>query len=175
MGNDPPAFDILAWNADGTNLAAGLHHQFLEIFEGNLLPKPGGVTVLDTPVDLGRIEMDTYVTGAITDHLTPWKGCYQTAKLLSRRSTFILSNAGHIASLVNPPGNPKARMFVGPSPVPADPDEWLAQAEERVGTWWSHWADWMIERAGAAKPAPDKPGSRRFKPIEPAPGSYVTS
>jgi polyhydroxyalkanoate synthase len=175
LGNDPPKFDILAWNADGTNLPGALHQQFLDIFEHNLLAKPGGLNVLGKPVDVRKIELQTYVTGAITDHITPWKGCYQTANLLCGDATFVLSNAGHIASLVNPPGNPKARMFVGPSPCPFDPEEWRAQAEERVGTWWEHWADWMIERAAEEKPAPSGLGSKRHKPLDPAPGTYVKS
>src|SRR5579862_1889205 len=83
MGEPPPAFDILAWNADGTNLPGALHGQFLDIFAGNLLTRPGGLTVLGTPVNLGSIKIPTFVTGAITDHLTPWKGCYQTTQLLS--------------------------------------------------------------------------------------------
>jgi polyhydroxyalkanoate synthase subunit PhaC len=173
LGNDPPKFDILAWNADGTNLPAALHKQFLAIFEDNLLVKPGGLTVLGKPVDLRKIDLETYVTGAITDHLTPWKGCYQTANLLCGDTTFVLSNAGHIASLVNPPGNPKAKMFIGPSPCPLDPDEWRAAAKEHQGTWWTHWADWQTTRAGEQKRAPQKLGSRRHKPLEPAPGLYV--
>ena len=108
LGNDPPVFDILAWNADSTNLPAALHRQFLNVFSTNALAVPGSFEVLGTPVDLGRITVETYVTGATNDHLTPWKGCYRTTQLLSGPSTFILSNAGHVASLVNPPGNPKA-------------------------------------------------------------------
>src|SRR3954452_7651692 len=174
MGNDPPAFDILAWNSHTTRLPGALHAQLLDIFEHNLLCTPGSLTVLDQPVDLGSITCDTYVTGALTDHLTPWKGCYRTTQLLGGDSTFVLSNSGHIASLVNPPGNPKARMFVGERLEP-DPDAWLAAAGERTGTWWEHWADWMIERSGALKPAPATLGSRQHKAGEPAPGSYVHS
>ena len=94
LGKPPARFDILAWNADGTNLPAQLHRQFLDIYQHNLLTEPGALEVLGTPVDLGRIEIETYVTGATTDHLTPWKGCYRTTQLLSGPSTFILSNAG---------------------------------------------------------------------------------
>jgi polyhydroxyalkanoate synthase len=174
MGNDPPAFDILAWNSHTTRLPGALHTQLLDIFEHNVLCTPGALTVLDQPVDLGSITCDTYVTGALSDHLTPWKGCYRTTQLIGGDSTFVLSNAGHIASLVNPPGNPKAKMFVGERLEP-DPDAWLAAATERAGTWWEHWADWMSERAGPLKPAPTKLGSRKHKAGEPAPGSYVHS
>jgi polyhydroxyalkanoate synthase len=174
LGNDPPAFDILAWNADGTRMPGALHAQFLDVFEKNVLCTPGALSVLGHPVDLGTITCDSYVTGALTDHLTPWEGCYQTTQLVGGESTFVLSNAGHIASLVNPPGNPKARMFVGPRPGP-DPKAWREQAEERPGTWWEHWADWMLARAGDEKPAPAKLGSRRHKAIDSAPGQYVHS
>jgi polyhydroxyalkanoate synthase subunit PhaC len=171
MGDEPPTFDILAWNNDATNLPAALHSQFLDIFTDNVLAA-GETEVLGTPVDLGRIELDTYVTGALTDHLTPWKGCYRTTQLVGGDSTFILSNAGHIASLVNPPGNPKAHYFAGPQPG-EDPDRWRASAEERRGTWWEDWAGWVIDRTDGERKAPARLGSRRHKPIGPAPGSYV--
>ena len=84
----------------------------------------------------------------------------------------MLSNAGHIASLVNPPGNPKAHFYVGPEPGP-DPEQWQAESERRAGTWWEHWADWALVRSGDARRAPAKEGSRKFPPIEPAPGAYI--
>jgi polyhydroxyalkanoate synthase len=172
LGNDPPVFDILAWNADSTNLPAKLHSEFIGIFGGNKLVEPDGLEILGTPVDLSKITVETYVTGATTDHLTPWKGCYRTTQLTGGESTFILSNAGHVASLVNPPGNPKAHYFAGPEPGP-DPEDWLAKAEKVPGTWWEHWADWIGERSGEERRAPASLGSRRHRPIEPAPGSYV--
>jgi polyhydroxyalkanoate synthase subunit PhaC len=172
MGNEPPTFDILAWNSDATNLPARLHGQLLSIFTDNLVATPGGIDVLGTPVDLSRVNIDTYVTGALTDHLTPWKGCYRTTQLMPGDSTFVLSNAGHIASLVNPPGNPKAHYFAGPEPG-SDPEAWRAGAERRAGTWWEHWSDWVSERSGDERKAPTKLGSRRHKVIEQAPGSYV--
>ena len=172
LGEDPPTFDILAWNADSTNIPAALHSQFLDIFSDNVLATPGALRVLGTPIDVGRITIENYVTGAIKDHLTPWKACYRTTQLLSGESTFVLSNAGHIASLINPPGNPKAHYLAGPQPGP-DPDEWRRRAEERRGTWWEHWADWVLTRAGEERKAPTRLGSRRHGPLEPAPGVYV--
>jgi polyhydroxyalkanoate synthase len=172
LGKDPPSFDILAWNADTTNLPESLHNQFLDIFSKNVLVQPGAMTVLDTPVDLSRIQVETYVTGATADHLTPWRGCYRTTQLLSGPSTFVLSNAGHIASLVNPPGNPKAHFFAGPEPG-GDPDEWREAAQEQQGTWWQHWAAWVLERSGDERKAPSNLGSRAHPVIESAPGSYV--
>jgi polyhydroxyalkanoate synthase len=172
LGEKPPAFDILAWNQDATNLPAGLHADFLEIFGKNLLCTPGKVDVLGTPVDLGRITVDTYVTGATTDHLTPWKACYRTTQLVSGDSTFVLSNAGHIQALVNPPGNPKAFFFAG-GKTAADPDRWLEGAERHPGTWWDHWIDWVSDRSGGTRAAARRLGSRSYPVVEPAPGSYV--
>jgi polyhydroxyalkanoate synthase len=173
MGRDPAVFDILAWNTDGTALPAALHHQFLKIFNLNQLAR-GELHVLGTPIDLAKIKTDVYATGAMTDHLTPWKGCYRTTQLMSGEMTFVLSNAGHIASLVNPPGNPKAHFFIGGDLGP-DPETWRATAKEVRGTWWEHWADWIIARSGPEVPAPTTLGSDAFPPLEPAPGSYIVN
>jgi len=172
MGEDPPVFDILAWNADGTNLPARLHRQFLGIFRDNTLVQPGALEVLGTPVDLSSIRVPTFVTGAVNDHLTPWNGCYRTTSALSGPSTFVLSNAGHIASLVNPPGNPKATYFIGPEPGP-DPEVWRQAAEQRTGSWWEAWAEWLLPRSGDERPAGAALGDAAYPPLEPAPGSYV--
>lgn len=172
MGDSPPVFDILAWNADSTNLPAALHTEFLEIFKNNPLPTPGAATILGTPVDLGSITIPTFVTGAVTDHLTPWKGCYRTSELLGGESTFVLSNAGHIASLVNPPGNPKASYFAGGDPG-TDAETWQKSATRRTGSWWEVWADWALERAGEDIAAPSGAGNDTLRPLQPAPGSYV--
>ena len=128
--------------------------------------------MLGTPVDLSRITFPTFVTGAIHDHLTPWTGCYRTTGLLSGPSTFVLSNAGHIASLINPPGNPKASYWAGAEPGP-DPAAWRDTADRRTGSWWEAWATWVPERSGAGVEAPAAVGSRRHPPLEPAPGAYV--
>jgi polyhydroxyalkanoate synthase len=172
MGKDPPAFDILAWSVDGTNLPAKLHGQFIEIFEGNSVTTPGALRVLGVPIDLASIRIDTFATGALTDHLTPWRACYRATQLLGGRSTFVLSNAGHIASLVNPPGNPKATYWAGPKPG-ADPEKWLKSATQYQGTWWDVWVDWNSKRSGKKRPASKGPGSARFPAIDAAPGSYV--
>jgi polyhydroxyalkanoate synthase len=169
MGEDPPAFDILAWNADGTNLPARLHEQFLEIFRTNALARAGGMRVLGTPVHLGRITVPTFVTGAITDHLTPWQGCYRTTQLLSGPSTFVLSNAGHIQSLVNPPGNPKASYWTGGPPEP-DALAWQAGAERHQGSWWEPWSEWVLEHSGNELSASD---TAEAPSLGAAPGTYV--
>jgi polyhydroxyalkanoate synthase len=172
MGEQPPAFDILAWNADGTNLPGALHGQFLDIFRDNLLARPGQLSALGTPLQLENIKVPAFVTGAVTDHLTPWKGCYRTTQLLGGPSTFVLSYSGHIASLVNPPGNPKAHYWTGGTPG-ADPEQWLARAERHQGSWWEAWADWITAQAGDRRPRPETSGSERYPVLSPAPGLYV--
>ncbi len=172
MGKPPPSFDILAWNADSTNLPGGLHGDFLDIFGQNLLTKPGALKVLGVPVDLKNVTQDAFVTGALTDHLTPWRGCYQTTQLLGGKSTFVLSSAGHIASLVNPPDNPKASYFTGPEPGP-DCDVWRSQAVQHQGSWWEAWVKWISRRSGEQRNAPRKLGSQRHPVLAPSPGEYV--
>jgi polyhydroxyalkanoate synthase len=130
------------------------------------------MTVLGTPLALDRITVPTFVTGALADHLTPWKGCYRTSQLLGGDATFVLSHSGHIASLVNPPGNPKAHYWTGAA-AHADPDAWLAGATKHHGSWWESWSGWVLERSGEARPAPTRLGNRKHRVIEPAPGSYV--
>ena len=172
QGEPVPAFDVLAWNSDATNMAGRVHDQFLSFFRDNTLVQPGAVTVLGSPLDLGEITVPTFVTGAVTDHLTPWRGCYRTTRLLSGPSTFVLSNGGHIQSLINPPGNPKAKHWVGGEAV-ADPEEWRAGAEERTGSWWETWAEWTAVRSGPRVAAPTQLGSQRHPVLTAAPGLYV--
>jgi polyhydroxyalkanoate synthase len=172
MGEAPPSFDILAWNADSTNLPASLHAQFLDMFMDNAMKVAGEIQVLGEPVDLSKITADAFVVGAIDDHLTPWKGCYETTQLLGGNSTFVLSNAGHIAALVNPPGNPKASYLAGPKPG-EDPVDWLNNAKKHTGSWWEHWSAWVGERSGDKIDAPASLGNKRFPELDPAPGTYI--
>lgn len=172
MGNDPPSFDILAWNADATNLPGALHGQFLEIFEQNALTRPGGLTVLGSPVDLQQVTTESYVTGGTTDHLTPWNGCFASARLLGGPSTFVLTNTGHIQTLVAPPGNKKSRYWTGPEPT-GDAGAWRERATEHEGTWWDHWAGWIDERSGPMQEAPAALGATGYPPLGDAPGTYV--
>jgi polyhydroxyalkanoate synthase subunit PhaC len=172
LGQDPPAFDILYWNNHTTNLPARLHSEFLDMYLGNPLKKPGTVELLGTPIDLSKVELDCYILAGITDHISPWKACYSTTQMLGGRPEFILSSSGHIQSLVNPPGNQKAKFFRNPE-YPPDPDEWLAAAQQHSGSWWEHWLRWLGDRSGERRTAPKSLGSRRHQIIEKAPGSYV--
>jgi polyhydroxyalkanoate synthase subunit PhaC len=172
QGNPPPAFDILYWNADTTRMSAGLHRDFIDVALGNKLAQPGAATMLGSPVDLSKVEVDAYVTAGIADHICPWQSCYRTTQLLGGRSRFILSTSGHIASLVNPPTNPKASFQVAPE-TPADAERWLELAEKQKGSWWPDFTSWLAERTGDEVPAPSSLGTDELPPLAEAPGTYV--
>jgi polyhydroxyalkanoate synthase len=173
LGQNPPAFDILYWNADTTNLTAALHSDFLDLLGTNGLAAPGSIDVLGTPVDLGKVRCDAYVVAGATDHIIPWTAAYQTTQLLGGDSEFVLGSSGHIQAIVNPPANRKSRFLTRPGPPPADPLEWRTSATTNEGTWWDHWLRWLGERSGDQRRAPARLGNRRHPPIEAAPGRYV--
>jgi polyhydroxyalkanoate synthase subunit PhaC len=172
-GKTPPPFDILYWNADTTRLPAAVHRDFIEIGLANALTKPGHATMLGSPVDLSKVDVDSYVVAGIADHLCPWQSCYRTARLLGGTPRFVLSTSGHIASMVNPPTNPKATFQTGPDDLP-DPRAWLRAAETVKGSWWPDYSEWLAERSGGLVDRPDHlGGGQGLEPIAPAPGSYV--
>jgi polyhydroxyalkanoate synthase len=172
IGNAPPAFDVLYWNNDTTRLPARMHGQLLDIFTGNLFSRPRALTVLGTPIDLGEVTCDKYVMAGITDHITPWKGVYNAARLFGGETRFVLSSSGHIQSLINPPGNPKAKFFVNPA-LPEHADAWLAESRAEADSWWNDWREWLAARSGDQRTAPKAPGNRRHKRLADAPGTYV--
>ncbi|HEX9354041.1 MAG TPA: alpha/beta fold hydrolase [Streptosporangiaceae bacterium] len=173
QGKTPPPFDILYWNADTTRMPAGLHRNFIEIAMDNSLTKPDAVSMLGSPVDLSKIDVDSYVVAGIDDHISPWPSAYRATQLLgSSNIRFVLSNAGHIAALVNPPSNPKATFRLAPG-NPPDHREWLAHAETAQGSWWPDYTTWLADRSGDMKQATRTLGSARFRPLGPAPGTYV--
>ncbi len=172
LGKRPPAFDILFWNADTTRMTAGLHADFVDLAMDNLLTKPGALSVLGVPIDLGAVTVDNYIVAGIADHITPWENCYRTTQLFGGRSRFILSTSGHVAALVNPPTNPKASFHTNDEHGP-DARAWLKGAETHDGSWWTDVALWLDERCGELKPAPAELGSIRLRPSDPAPGTYV--
>ena len=172
MGKNPPAFDVLAWNGDTTNLPAALHADFMNIAIDNAMTQPGAVEVLDTPIDLGAIECPSFVVGAVTDHITPWEACYQTVNLLGGESEFVLSSQGHIQALVNPAGNPKGKYYLNPE-TPDSAKEWRGGAVEHSGSWWDHWTVWLVSHLGRKVNAADAQGSETHPSIMPAPGAYV--
>ncbi|MDP2124813.1 MAG: alpha/beta fold hydrolase [Parvibaculum sp.] len=171
-GQKPPAFDVLFWNNDSTNLTAGLHSDYLSLYETQPFANPGKEEILGHPIDLGKVDIDAFIVGGVTDHITPWKACYRTTKMLGGKREFVLSNSGHIQAILNPPGNPKAKYFVNDK-LPDTADEWAAGASEVMGSWWERWATWLGQRSGETIPAPKKLGNRKYKPMEAAPGTYV--
>jgi len=172
LGKKPPAFDILFWNADTTRMAAGLHRDFLELGAGNTLVRPGAATLLGSPVDLAEVNRDSYIVAGITDHICPWQSCYRSTRLLGGKPRFVLSTSGHIAAMVNPPGNAKARYQLAEE-CPDDPEEFLRQARTAQGSWWSDYASWLAERCGEENAAPAELGGSGLPPIGEAPGTYV--
>ncbi|MGX7002829.1 alpha/beta fold hydrolase [Caballeronia sp. KNU42] len=172
LGKTPPAFDILYWNNDATRLPAAMHGQLLDIFTGNLFSKPRALTVLGTPIDLTEVTCDKYVVAGMTDHITPWKGVYNTARTFGGETRFVLSSSGHIQSLINPPGNPKAKFFLNPD-LSANADTWLTSARVEKETWWLDWRTWLADRSGERQPAPATLGNKQHPAGVKAPGTYV--
>jgi class II poly(R)-hydroxyalkanoic acid synthase len=172
QGRPPPAFDILYWNADTTRLPAALHHDFIRLALDNSLVKPDAAAMLGSPVDLSKVDTDTYVVAGIADHLCPWQSCYRTTQLLGGQVTFVLSTSGHIASMVNPPDNPKATFQVADE-NPADPAVWLGAATTVSGSWWPHYSAWLTARSGGTKKRRARAGNKEFAVLCAAPGTYV--
>ena len=172
LGKRPPAFDLLAWNKDGTRMPAKMHSQYLRACYLNNEFARGEFEVAGHKVDPGKVKIDTYVLSAVDDHIVPWQSGYQTAHLFGGRNRFVLSTAGHIAGIVNPPG-PKAKHWVNEDGLPNDPLEWMAGARLQAGTWWEDWTAWIAGQGGPKVAARKTLGSRDHPPIEAAPGSYV--
>ncbi len=176
MGDDPPAFDVLFWNADATNLSAALMGDFLQLFETLAFTKHGEVEMAGHKIDLSKVTNDLFILGGTTDHITPWRACYRSTQLFgSKDVTFVLSQAGHMQAILNPPGNPKAKYFMSKKAghPPADVDDWLKGTEEVPGSWWPLWMDWVQQRSGKQVAAPKAAGNKKYPPLEAAPGLYV--
>jgi len=172
LGHAPKAFDILYWNADPVRMTAAMHREFLELAITNALTEPGRARMLGTDIDLGKVDTDAYVVAGVADHLCAWESCYQTTQLLGGDTRFVLSTSGHIASMVNPPSNPKASYQTAPENPPEAAD-WLASAAKVRGTWWDDYARWLGERTGPLRNRPRRLGSVAYEPLRDAPGSYV--
>lgn len=174
QGRSPAPFDVLFWNADTTRMAANLHKDMVTMGLHNTLVTPGEQVMMGTPVDLSKIECDAYVLGGISDHICPWQATERSAALLgSKDNTYVLSTAGHIAALVNPPGNPKSSFRTGPVLQDQTPEEWFEAADKQAGSWWPHHLAWLNERSGAEIDAPTQLGAPGYEPLAPAPGTFV--
>tara|TARA_R110002073_G_scaffold144889_11_gene297041 strand:- start:26370 stop:28151 length:1782 start_codon:yes stop_codon:yes gene_type:complete len=171
-GKDPFPFDLLYWNGDNTRLTRACHSQYLqEMYLNNNLVKPNTVVMNDTPLDLTKVDIPTYIQAAETDHICPWKSVYKNTWSFSGPKKFMLAGSGHIAGVVNPPSAKKYNHWQNED-VPHDPEDWLAGATSHVGSWWEDWHKWLRSKSGA-KVAARIPGDGPLDVIEDAPGSYV--
>jgi polyhydroxyalkanoate synthase len=173
-GEDPPAFDILFWNNDATNLTASLHSDYLRVFEEQPFANPGTSEIADHVVDLTKVDCDLFILAGVTDHITPWKACYRSTQLFgSKNIEFVLSHSGHIQAILNPPGNPKAKFYRAGGKMPATPEKWMKGAEEQAGSWWPYWINWLQDRSGKKIAAPATLGSKKHPAVGNAPGDYA--
>ena len=172
LGKDPFPFDLLYWNADSTRMPAEMHSFYLrKMYQENLLVQPGGITLAGVPLDLRTISTPSFILSTKEDHIAPWRSTYAATQLYKGPKTFVLSASGHIAGVVNPPAANKYCYWAN-SELPPEPEQWLAGATQREGSWWPRWQEWVAQFAGGQIPA-RRPGDGALKPIEPAPGSYV--
>ncbi|HVF62858.1 MAG TPA: alpha/beta fold hydrolase, partial [Casimicrobiaceae bacterium] len=176
-GETPPPFDLLHWNGDSANLPGPMYAYYLrEMYLHNRLCEPGALTMLGESIDLGNIELPSYVVATHDDHIVPWRSAYKTTTLLPEARTFVLGASGHIAGVVNPVEGGKRNHWVGTQPrgrMSDNADAWLAGARSVPGSWWTNWAAWLSPLAGRRRKAPAVPGNAKFSAIMPAPGSYV--
>ena len=172
LGQEPPPFDLLTWNADSTRMPASMHSFYLRsCYLENQLAQ-GRMELAGQRPDLSTVDQDLYFVTAEQDHIAPWRSCYAGARLAAGEVRFVLSNSGHIAGIVNPP-NPKSRYYAnGIGELPVDPDEWLSEATMYPVTWWEDWANWIEKRAGAQR-TPPKLGSTKYPVLGEAPGTYI--
>jgi polyhydroxyalkanoate synthase len=173
LGRDLPAFDVLYWNSDTVRLAAGLHRDFVLMSLDNGLAHPDAFTVLDTPVNLRKVKLDTYIVAGSNDHIVPWQNAYRSTQLLGGKSRFVLSTSGHIQALVNPPSPESRSSYRIAEEQPAKVSEWEELAAARKGSWWTDYVNWLSERSGAQKDAPIELGSQTHPVRDDAPGIYV--
>jgi polyhydroxyalkanoate synthase len=172
MGREPPPFDLLYWNADSTRLPATMLVSYLRnMYRRNLLMQPGGLVLDGVAVDLRKVRTPTYFLATKDDHIAPWRSCYPGTQAFAGHKRFVLGASGHIAGVVNPPAANKYGYWTSPK-MPADPDKWLAGAQQHEGSWWPDWLAWLARRSGRKVPA-RQPGDGKLAPLEDAPGSYV--
>jgi polyhydroxyalkanoate synthase subunit PhaC len=171
LGKSPFPFDLLYWNADSTRMPAAMHSFYLRnMYQENLLVKPGGITLDGVPIDLRKIKTSAFLLSTREDHIAPWRSTYAATQLYRGPVKFVLSASGHIAGVVNPPGGKYGHWENGKNPP--TPAEWFATATAHADSWWPLWGHWVSQNSGGEVPA-RHPGDGKLKPIEDAPGSYV--
>ncbi len=173
LGKHPAPFDLLYWNADSTRMPASMHSTYLRnMYQENRLCQPGGMEIAGVALDLRAIDIPACFVSTVEDHIAPWKSTYSGARLLGGDVKFILGKAGHVAGIINPPGERAYGHMVGPSPRAGNAEEWLAAAAPVDGSWWATWDDWVRAYADG-EVAARQPGGGSLPVLEPAPGSYV--
>jgi polyhydroxyalkanoate synthase len=171
-GKPPPAFDLLYWNSDGTNLPGPMFCWYLRnTYLENKLREPGATTQLGEPVDLAAIDLPTFVYASREDHIVPWKTAYESTQLVGGDVVFVLGASGHIAGVINPPAKNKRNYWTGD--LDPDAERWFDSAEKVAGSWWPAWYAWLAPHGGTKVNARKTAGNAEFTAIEPAPGSYV--
>jgi polyhydroxyalkanoate synthase len=171
LGETPPAFDLLAWNDDSTRMPAEMHSRYLRSCYLHNEFAHGEFTVDGKRLVPSSVHQDTYIVGAVDDHIVPWTSAYRTTQLLGGRNRFVLAGSGHIAGIVSPP-SPKAKHWTNPE-TPPDPGQWREKAELKTETWWEDWSRWISQRSGQKVPARERLGGNGYEPICDAPGEYV--
>ena len=173
-GRTPQAFDLLYWNSDSTNLPGPFACWYLRnLYLENALRVPEKLEMCGVKVDLGRVQAPNYVLAAREDHIVPWKAAYLGTQLLGGESRFVLGASGHIAGVINPASKNKRSFWLNTAQQGTTADNWLLDAQEHKGSWWSDWSDWLKQFSEGERGARKKPGNAKYKPIEPAPGRYV--
>jgi polyhydroxyalkanoate synthase len=172
-GDKPPAFDLLYWNSDATNMPGPMYCWYLRnTYLENLLREPGALTVCGEKLDLSQIKAPAFIYGSREDHIVPWKGAWESTKILGGKTRYVLGASGHIAGVINPPKAGKRSHWTNDKPA-VSADAWFAGATEHPGSWWTGWSQWLAGFGGGDVAAPKSPGGRGYKAIEPAPGRYV--
>jgi polyhydroxyalkanoate synthase len=171
LGKSPFPFDLLYWNADSTRMPAAMHSFYLRnMYQENLLVRPGGITLNGVPIDLAKIKTPSFLLSTREDHIAPWRSTYAATQLYKGPVKFVLSASGHIAGVVNPPGSKYGHWENDENPP--TPEEWLTTATAVSDSWWPVWERWISQYSGGEVPA-RRPGDGKLKPLEDAPGSYV--
>jgi len=174
LGKDPFPFDLLFWNSDSTRMPAAMHSFYLRnMYLDNKLVEPGGIEIEGVKLDLRKIDVPTYIISTREDHIAPWQPTYKATQLYKGPIRFILSASGHIAGVVNPPAAGKYCYWINDE-TPADPEKWLAGAEQHEGSWWPDWDKWIKKQNGKELTDARKPGDGKLKALCDAPGTYVT-
>ncbi len=172
MGDQPPGFDLLAWNDDGTRIPARLLSEYLRgCYLDNALARDE-MSVGGKRLRLGAVKQDTFIVGAVEDHITPWRSAFRTTSLLGGKVQFVLSSSGHIAGVVNPPS--KSAAYWLHEHLHGTPEAWQVGSTRHQDTWWHAWARWLEARGGERIRPPKAAGSTANPPLADAPGLYVT-